>query len=81
LPHPRGGSLSQFRVVLGFPCSGGFAQHFALAAELDLALSQLGEKRTSAPLADEFVDVGNQVNRQDDMGSSGQILWHTYSVT
>lgn len=81
MPHPRGRSLSQFRVVLGVPCSGGFPQHFALAAELDLALGQLGQERTPAPLADKLIYLVNNINRQDDMRSSAETLGHTSSVT
>ncbi len=50
-------------------------------AELDLALGDLSKERTPAPLADEFVDFGNQLNRQDDLGSSDYALGHTLSVT
>jgi hypothetical protein len=81
MPHPSGGSLDQFWVIFGFPCTGSFAQHFALAAEFNLALRQLGYKRTPAPLADEFVDVGNQFDRKDDVCPSVNILLHTHSVT
>ena len=68
-------------MIFGFPCSGSFLQDVALAAKLNFALSQLGEKRTPASLADEFVDIGNHVNRQNDVGSPAQTFPHTYSVT
>lgn len=68
-------------MILGFPGSGSFLQDVALAAKLNFALSQLGEKRTPASLTDEFVDIGNDVNRQNDVGSLTQIFPHTNSVT
>jgi hypothetical protein len=61
LPNPRGGALSQFRVILRLPCSGSFAQHFALPPELDFAWGDFGEESTPAPFAGEFVDVGDQI--------------------
>jgi hypothetical protein len=50
-------------------------------AELDFALGELGQERTSSPFADQLVDAGSHVNRKDDVRSSGQILGHTPSVT
>lgn len=73
--------MGQFRVIFGLPCTGSFAQHFTLAAEFDLALRQLGYERTPAPFADQFVNVGNQLDRKDDVCPSVNILVHTHSVT
>ena len=70
LLYPRGGSPIQLRMVFGLPGSRGFLQDLALVAELDLALGQLGQERTTAALADESIDVGNQVDRQDYVRSS-----------
>jgi hypothetical protein len=53
--------VSQFRVIFGLPRAGDVLQDFALKAELDLALGQLGQERTPASLADEFVDAGDDI--------------------
>ena len=81
MPDPGGGTLSQFGMVFGFPRSGGFAQGFTLPANLDLALGQFREERTSGPFADQPVDVGNHVNRKSYVRRSAHILGHTLSVT
>jgi hypothetical protein len=59
LPHPGGGSLSQFGMVFRLPQSGGFAQDFTLAAGFDFATGDLRQECAAAPFADEFVDVGD----------------------
>lgn len=68
-------------MIFVFPGSGGIAQRFALAAQLNLALSQLGQEGAAAAFANQLIDVGNHVHWKDDVGSSVQILRHTYSVT
>jgi len=79
--HPRRRAVFEFRMVFVLPCSLGGAQSVALLAALDFIASHFGQKRTPAALADELVDVGNQVNRKDDVGSSAYSLRHTLSVT
>ena len=81
MQDPGGGTLSQLGMAFGFPRSGGFAQGFTLPANLDLALGQFREERTSGPFADQPVDVGNHVNRKSYVRRSAQILGHALSVT
>ncbi len=64
-------------MVSGFPGSGAFAQGFTLPANLDLALGQFREERTSGPFANQLVDVGDHVNGNGYVGGSAQILWDT----
>jgi len=78
---PSGGALGQFGMVFGFPGSGGFPQDFTLPANLDLALGQLRQERTSRPLAGQFVDAGNYVSGKGYVRRSAQILGHIPSVT
>ena len=80
-PDPSGYALSQFRMIFGFPGSGGFPQDFTPPANLDLALGQLCQERTSRTFADQFVDAGNHVNRKGYVRRSAQILGHTPNVT
>jgi hypothetical protein len=79
LPYSGGGSLRPLRVVFGLPRSGGFPQDLALPAELDFALGQLGQERAPAVLADQLIDVGDHVNRKDDVRSSAQTLGRSHS--
>jgi hypothetical protein len=81
LPHPFGRPVCQFRMVLILPSPGSVAKSLALATNHDLATGHFGEKRTSASLADQFVDIGNQIDREDDVCSAMQYLRHTPSVT
>jgi len=81
LAHPSSRSVLQFGMVFVFPSSVGGPQRIALLTTLNFVAGDLNEERTAAPFPDEFVDVGNDVNRQDDMRSAAQILRHTHSVT
>src|SRR5580658_9584209 len=81
LPHPRISSIRQFRMLFVRPGSGRRPQSFALAAELDLALSEFRQKRTPPPLADQLIDVGNHIHGKNNMRSSSHTSRHTPSVT
>jgi hypothetical protein len=81
LPDPSGRTLGQFRMVYRLPRSGGFPQDFPLVTQLDLALCQFSQKRAAAPLADQLVDIGNDVDRKDYVCSTIRSLGHTPSVT
>jgi hypothetical protein len=59
-------------LILPRPCR--VAKGFALAADHDFAAGHFREKRTSAPLADQFVDIGDQIDGEDDVGSAMQCL-------
>ena len=84
-PNPGFSTVCQFRMVFGFPRPGCISQGLALAAEFYLPLGQFCEERASTTFAYKFVDIGNQVNGQNDMGPSigrfGRGLGHTHSVT
>ena len=56
-------------MIFGLPCPGDLLHNFALVAKPDFALGQLGQERTPAPLSNEFVDVGDHLDRKDDVGS------------
>ena len=77
LAHPSCRSVLQFGMIFVFPRSPGGAQSITLPATLDFVAGDLGQECTSATFADEFVDVGDQINREYDMRSSA----HTHSVT
>ena len=79
--HPGGGSILRFRMVFFLPGSVGGSQRITLLTTLNFVAGDLNEECTAAPFPDEFVDVGKDVNRQDDMSSAAQILRHTHSVT
>ena len=81
LAHPSDGSILRFRMVFIFPSSVGGPQRIALLTTLNFVAGDLNEERTAAPFPNELVDVGNEVNWQDYMRSSAQILRHTHSVT
>jgi|HubBroStandDraft_1064217.scaffolds.fasta_scaffold2387887_2 hypothetical protein len=68
-------------MILILPCAFGCAKGIALLATLDFIARHLRQECTAAALADQFVDVGNYVNRKDDMRSASQMSRHTLSVT
>ena len=68
-------------MILIPPGSRGVAKGFALAADHDFAAGDFGEERASAALADQFVDIRDQIDGQDDVGSAMECLGHTPSVT
>ena len=68
-------------MILVLPRAGRLAKSFALAADHDLATGHFGEKRTSASFADQLVDIGDQIDRKDDVGPAMECLRHTPSVT
>ena len=81
LPHPSGRAALQFRVVLILPGASGGLERLALLASLDLLPSYFGEKRAPPALADQPVYAGHDILGQDNVGSLGQYLCHTFSVT
>jgi hypothetical protein len=68
--YPRLGAVLQLRMILILPGPRGVAKSLALAANHDLATGNFGKKRTSSPLADQFVDIGNQIDRKNNVGSA-----------
>ena len=68
-------------MILVLPGPRGVAKSLALTANHDLATGHFGQKRTSAPLADQFVDIGNQIDGEDYVCSAMHCLRHTPSVT
>jgi hypothetical protein len=68
-------------MIFILPRSFGGAKGIALLATLDFVAGHLGQERTAASLADQLVDVGNYVNRKDNMRSASQMSGHTRSVT
>ena len=68
-------------MVFILPGSVGGPQCIALLTTLNFVAGDLNEERTAALLPDEFVDVGKDVNRQDDVGSAARSIRHTHSVT
>src|ERR1700683_2999630 len=81
LTHPCLRSVLQFGMIFVFPRPRRFAQRLALLASLNLIARNVGEERTTPPLANQLVDVGDQVNRKNDVRSAAQNLRHTSSVT
>jgi len=81
LPYPFGRAIRQFRMIFILPRPCGVAKGFALAANHDLATGQFGEKRTSPSLADQLIDIGNQIDREHDVSPAMESLSHTPSVT
>ena len=68
-------------MILVFPSPRSVSKSLALAADHNLAAGDFSEERTPAPLADQFVDFGDQIDGEDDMGSAMECLRHTPSVT
>ncbi len=71
LANPRFGAVLQLGMVLIFPRSRGVPKSFALAADLDFATGHFRQEGAPPPLADQLVDVGDQVDRQDDVCPAG----------
>src|SRR5664279_3325430 len=69
LLDPLGCSLPEFRMVLVFPGARNGFQGFNLAQAHQLFFCRLGKKSTAPPLADDRVDLGNQLLRDDDVGA------------
>ena len=67
--YPGGGAMFEFRVVLVLPSARGFSEGITLPSPLNLLASDLGKKRAAPTLADQFVDIGDQVHWQDHVGS------------
>ena len=68
-------------MILVFPGILGGAEGVALLAALDFVAGDLREERTAAPLADEFVDGGKEIDGEDYVRSPARRLGHTPSVT
>jgi hypothetical protein len=81
LPHPSCGPLRKLRMVFLFPGAPGCSQGIALLPDFDLAPGDFSEDCTAAPFAHQLVDIGHNVNRENDMRSFDQTLGHTASVT
>src|ERR1035437_951725 len=69
LLDPLGGPLLELGMVLVFPGTGGGFQGFDLAQAHQLLFRRLGEKSTAPPLADDGVNLGNQLLGDDDMST------------
>ncbi len=67
LAHSSGGSILRFGMVFILPGSVRRAQRIVLLTTLDLVASNLGEEGAAPPLT----DVGDNVDRQDNVCSSG----------
>jgi hypothetical protein len=68
-------------VVLILPGAGGGLERLALAASLNLLASYFGEERTPPALADQAVNAGHDILGENNVGSPGQCLYPTTSVT
>ena len=68
-------------MVLVLPGASGSLKRLALPASLNLLASYFGEKRAPPALADQAVYAGHDILGQDYVGSLGQCLYHTTSVT
>jgi len=62
------------------PRTSGLPDRLPLAANLDFALRDFGEECAAAALADQFVDGGNEIDREDYMGSACCRFRHIHSV-
>ena len=80
LAHPGGGSILQFRMVFILPCFVGGKQCILLLASVDLLTRNLGDELASSPLTGQLVNIRQNINRQDDVGSLAQIPSYTKSV-
>src|ERR1035437_7797618 len=69
LLDPLGGPLLKFGMVLVLPGTGGGFQGFDLAQAHQLLFCRLGEKSTAPPLADDGIDLGNQLLGDNDVGA------------
>lgn len=81
LAHPCCRAVLQSGMIFVLPRSGRFSEGITLLPTLDFFARYLRQEGTAATPTGEFVDVGNHVNRQDDVRSSAQIPRHTPSVT
>ncbi len=70
LAYPRFHTVLQLRMILVFPSSSSLAQRLALLAALNLLPSNLSEERTPSSLADQLINVGNHINRKNDVRSA-----------
>src|ERR1039458_8689832 len=66
---PLGCSFLEFGMVLVLPGTGGGFQGFDLAQAHEFLFCRLGEKSTAPPLADDGIDLGNQLLGDDDVGA------------
>jgi hypothetical protein len=81
LPHPGLGSILQFGVIRVLTSTGRSPQGFTLLTALDFVAGDLSQERAPAPLADQLIDVGNQIDGKNDVRSLAHFIGHTYSVT
>src|ERR1039457_6458597 len=77
---PLGRSLLEFGMVLVLPGAGRGFRGFDLAEAHQFLFRRLGQKSAATALADEGVDLGNQLLGDDDVGTF-DVHRPTYSLT